>query len=105
VAEDTIAEFVPYYRNQQLIEHAAPVLAEQFEQRVYALIEEMESRLPFVGLSRFKKVELARALEGPGGILLSELILDYMIKQGKLEVGKVKTEFSEYETSTLRRVK
>jgi len=98
-------EFVPFFRQREFVDFLAPQLVENYQQRVYALMEEMESRLPFVGLKHFKQSVLAHALAVNAGSIFAELIIDRMIKNGDLQVEKIKTAYSEYETSTLKRAK
>lgn len=94
---------IPYFQNPQLIEVAGPILADAFEQRVYALLENAHDFRSFVALKYFKNELLADVFATAGGKLLAELILNQMIKDGRLEVGKVKNPHSEYPTSTIRK--
>lgn len=94
---------IPYFQNPQLIEVAGPLLADAFEQRVYALLEGAHDFRQFVALTYFRDKILANAFAGAGGQLLAELILNQMIKDGRLEVGKVENPKSEYPTSTVRK--
>lgn len=94
---------IPYFQNPQLIEVAGPILADAFENRVYALLENAHDFRQFVALKYFKNEILASAFAGAGGKLLAELILNQMIKDGRLEVGKVENPKSEFPTSTVRK--
>ena len=95
--------YLPYFRNPILVEHAAPILAEVFEQRVYAILEQTQHTLPFVGLKYFKQRILPQYLEEAGGRLIAELVLDQLIKDGEIIVDKIKTGYSDFETSTVRK--
>ena len=95
---------IPLFEDPQLIEVAGPILANAFENRVYALLEETSDFRSFVGLKFFRDVVLAQAISMSSGKLLSALILNQMIKDGRLEVGKVENPNSEFPTSTIKKV-
>src|SRR3990167_9931336 len=97
ISTTTSDTYLPYFRNPILVEHAAPILAEVFEQRVYAILEQTQHTLPFVGLKYFKQRILPQYLEEAGGRLLAELILNQLIKDGKIIVDKIKNEYTRSE--------
>ena len=89
--------FSPFYRDERL-NGMGEVLAEYFADQVFSTLALEATFKPFVGLKYFKQQTLPRVFNRLGGVLISELILEYLITSGKLKLDRIEDTFSGHST-------
>lgn len=101
ITEIPSSNFEPYYNDPRINEVIAPILFELLGFRAEAVMVKLQ-KLPFIGVGYFKKV-LAEELALTGGKLFADVIFHEMVRTGQVEVYKIKTSYTDRETTALRK--